>query len=474
MMRRRAIPALVLVVAALGFSATGCGGKAEPAGEVPASASLAPKDALAFATVTTDASSDQWQKASDLLDRLPGTTDGLTSELTSSLAEQNLTWQDDVEPALGPEVVLVVTADEKPIVLTQPDDADALAALLAKSDEPAATATVEGWTAIAEGQPDLTAYETALAQGTLANDDALAAGFEALPAEALARAWVDVAALTPRLQQQLGQASQDLDLGLDWVAAAVAAQEDGVRLAVGVRTPGGNGTEYEPKLLQRVPGDAVALLSFGGTQKVVDQIERRIPLSGIADEVEKATGVSVGGLLDAFSGEGVLYVRAAGTAPEVTLALTPPDPDKVYATVDRLAHTLAEGSGTTVRTVTEDDREVSLVEADGATVRYARLDGDTVVATTGLTGIRDFAADGDKLESSDAYERAADAVGLGDRTGGFLYVDIDGLLPVVESLTGGALSPDDRRTIQQLDAFVLESSGGGETTTLTGFLQLND
>ncbi len=80
----------------------------------------------------------------------------------------------------------------------------------------------------------------------------------------------------------------------------------------------------------------------------------------------------------------------------------------------------------------------------------------------------------DKLESSDAYERAADAVGLGDRTGGFLYVDIDGLLPVVESLTGGALSPDDRRTIQQLDAFVLESSGGGETTTLTGFLQLND
>ena len=28
---------------------------------------------------------------------------------------------------------------------------------------------------------------------------------------------------------------------------------------------------------------AVALLSFGGTQKLVDQIERRIPLSGIAD-----------------------------------------------------------------------------------------------------------------------------------------------------------------------------------------------
>ena len=210
------------------------------------------------------------------------------------------------------------------------------------------------------------------------------------------------------------------------------------------------------------------------TQRVVDQIERRIPLGEIADQVESATGVSVGGLLDAFSGEGALYVRPAGTAPEVTLVLSPPDPDKVFATVDRLAHTLAEQGDTTVRTVTEDGREVSLVEADGATVRYARLDGDIVIVTTGLTGIRDFAAEGDKLDSSDAYERAADAVGLGDRTGGFLYVDVDGLLPLVEGLAGGGVSADDREAIQQIDAFVLESSSGGETTTLTGFLQLND
>jgi hypothetical protein len=107
-------------------------------------------------------------------------------------------------------------------------------------------------------------------------------------------------------------------------------------------------------------------------------------------------------------------------------------------------------------------------------VRYARVDDDTVIVTTGATGIRDFTGDGDKLDSSDAYGRAADAVGLGDRTGGFLYVDIDGLLPVVDGLAGGALSADDRKEIEKLDAFVLEASRGGETTTLTGFLQLND
>lgn len=466
--------ALAVLLAALGLAVAGCGGAAEPAGgSVPGSASLAPADALAFVTVTTDDSSSQWTEAADLLARLPGATEDLQKEIASALDEQNLTWKEDVEPALGPEVVLVVTADRKTIVLTQPEDDSKLTALIAKSDEPIVRATVDGWTALAEQQSDLTAYEASLARGTLAGDDGLAEGFAALPAESLVRAWVDVAALTPQLGQGLGQASRDLDLGVDWLSAAFAAEDNGLRLAVGVRTPGGDGTEYEPKLVERVPADAVAALSFGGTQKLVDQLERRLPLDQIADQVEKATGVSVGGLLDAFSGEGIVYVRPAGTAPEVTVVLAPPDPEKVWQTVDRVAHRIAADSGTTVRTVTEDGREVSIVAAQGATVRYARVD-DTVILTTGVTGIRDFVGDGDKLDSSDAFRRATDAVGLADRTSGFLYVDVDGLLPVVEGLAGGGLSADDRAELEKLDAFVLEASRGGETTTLTGFLRLND
>jgi len=475
MMPRCGISALALLLEAFGLAVAGCGGAAEPAGGgVPESASLAPADALAYATVTTDESSGQWSQAADLLDRFPGADEDLQKQIATALEAEGVTWKDDVAPALGPEVVLVVTSDRKTIVLTQPDDEDKLAALVAKSDETVVSATVDGWTAFAEEQSDLTSYEASLARGTLAGDDGLEEGFAALPAEALVRGWVDVAALTPELRAELGQAGQDLDIGVDWLAAGFAAEDDGLRLAVGVRTPGGDGTEYEPKLPERVPADAVVALSFGGTQKLVDQLERRIPLDQIAGQVEKATGVSVGGILDAFSGEGIVYVRPAGTAPEVTIALAPPDPDKVWETLDRLAHTLAQQSGSTVRTVTEDGREVSLVQVDGVTARYARLDGDTVILTTGVTGIRDFAADGDKLDSSDAFERAADAVGLGDRTGGFLYVDVDGLLPVVEGFAGGSLGADDRAELEKLDAFVLEASRGGETTTLTGFLRLND
>ena len=82
MMRRRAIYALVPLAAALAFATAGCGGAAEAGGEVPDSASLAPADALAFATLTTDESSDQWKTATELVDRLPGARERLTDEVT--------------------------------------------------------------------------------------------------------------------------------------------------------------------------------------------------------------------------------------------------------------------------------------------------------------------------------------------------------------------------------------------------------
>ena len=297
MMRRRAIPALALLLAALGLVVAGCGGAAEATGGgVPESASLAPADALAYATVTTDESSGQWSQAVDLLDRFPGANEDLQKQIATALEAEGATWKDDVAPALGPEVVLVVTSDRKTIVLTQPDDEDKLAALVAKSDETVVSATVDGWTALAEDQSDLTSYEASLAQGTLAGADGLDEGFASLPAEALVRGWVDVAALTPDLREELGQAGQDLDIGVDWLAAGFAAEDDGLRLAVGVRTPGGDGTEYEPKLPERVPADAVVALSFGGTQKLVDQLERRIPLDQIA-------GFDVAAVLDLFVGE---------------------------------------------------------------------------------------------------------------------------------------------------------------------------
>ena len=86
---------------------SGCGGAAA---QIPESASLAPADAVVFARFTTDDQSSQWQKAERVLERIPGVRDALVSAIEQGLTDEGLDWDEDVAPALGDEVVIVVTA----------------------------------------------------------------------------------------------------------------------------------------------------------------------------------------------------------------------------------------------------------------------------------------------------------------------------------------------------------------------------
>ena len=127
----------------------------------------------------------------------------------------------------------------------------------------------------------------------------------------------------------------------------------------------------------------------------------------------------------------------------------------------------------TVTVRTEDGIEVGRVATDQVTVSYARLDDDTIIATTGDTGIRTFLADGPKLADGDAYKRAADAVDMGEKTRGFVYVDVDGVLPLAEQ-AGASLPPDASDAISAVDSFILEATGAGDVTKVSGFVRLND
>jgi hypothetical protein len=465
---------LALAVAIASLVAAGCGGTAEPRGDVPASAALAPADALGFASIATDESSPQWEAAGRLLDRVPGARESFAGFI-SELESEGTTWEADVAPAIGDELVFVLTAERQVVALVKPHDEQKLRALIAKSDRPSVLRSVSGWTAISESTSAMTVYEAALRKGTLAGSDSLADGFGALPDQTLARLWVDVAAATRHLGEAFQSASQEVDLGMDWLSAAVSAEDEGIRLALGTRTPDGGGTRYEPELFARVPADAVVALSFGGTQGLLDRVQGSLPIDDIAEQVEATSGVSVDGFLDALSGEGLLYVRAGDRIPEVTLVLAPPDAEKAWETVDRAAHSLARQVDAEVESVTEDGREVRRVAVRDFTLRYARLDEDTVVVTTGAGGIRMFADEGPKLVTSDAYLRAAEEVGLHERTSGFVYLDIDGLLPLVEGLAGEEqVPPDARDVVEALDSFILQSSADGDTTTVSGFVRLND
>ena len=93
--------------------------------------------------------------------------------------------------------------------------------------------------------------------------------------------------------------------------------------------------------------------------------------------------------------------------------------------------------------------------------------------TTGDAGIRTFLADGPKLVDSDAYERAAEAVDMGDRTSGFVYLDVDGMLPLIEQM-GASVGPESKDAISAVDSLILLGSGDGDVSTLSGFVRLSN
>jgi hypothetical protein len=467
MMRLRA----PLVAFVLTLVLTGCAGSTKQTGSVPESAELAPADALAFVTVVTDDSSEQWEKADRLLGLFPDARVEVLGAVRTELEAEDLTWEDDVAPAVGDELVVVVTADRKPVLLVQPESTEALAALLAESEDPVVQGAVSDWTALAETQTVLDAYREALGRGTLDGVAAFQDAMSELPEESLVRGWADLGALASDFSAALEESGIGGDLGVDWLAAAVAAEDDGVHLSMSVRTPGANGSSYEPELFRGVPADTVAALSFGGTQGALDRLEGAVDLDAISSTLEDAVGVSLDGVLDALSGEALLYVREGGAdVPEVTLVLAPPDVGNAFDDVDRVVRRLAEQSGEQVRTRTEASLTVSELRVEGVSLTYARLD-DAVIVTTGPTGIADFLGDGPKLAEAEAFTTAAARVELGERTRGFAYVDIDGLVPLVESLAGEEAVPAEARDVlTTLDSFILQGSGDGDTTTLSGFL----
>lgn len=321
-----------------------------------------------------------------------------------------------------------MTADHQFVFLTQPEDEAKLEALFDRNLGQVSSAEIDGWTAFTEGRSTLAAYQAALARGTLRDDDAFVEGMASLPSDSLVRVWVDVSSLSDELDDLVEQTSSEVDLGIDWLSAALSAEEDGVLLTVGARTPGGADTHYEPKLFDQVPADAVAALSFGGTQGILDSVQGSVDVDEISDRLEGLTGLSLDGLVDALSGEGVLYLRPSENIPEVTVALAPPDPDETWETLGRLARTHSEQTDTPITTVTENGVEVRRIAADEGTISFARLDEDTMIVTTGPDAISAFQGDGDKLVDAAAFRDAADAVALGDRTGetttfnGFLRV----------------------------------------------------
>lgn len=437
MRRRRMLAAgIAVVVAAAVFAAVGFG---RGAGAVPAlggGAAVAPADTAAFVALDTNMSSAQWQTLNGLLAKFPG-YDTLVGKLQQGLERKTgLSWTNDVQPALGPELdvaVLPTASGGKPdaVLLTQPSDPAKFAALLQKlsaSGGPApVSAQVAGWTVVGDSRAAVDAVTGATSH--LAADSAYQDATGRLEQNALVDAYAN-GAQARQLLSALGHARAGSGK-LVWASGDAVAASGGLELHGFVKCDGTAPQAYTSSLLDRIPADALAVVDFQAKTSLADA---KVPASPLGAALEKVAGT--------LGGETAVYVSAGSLLPSVTLVTHPSDPQAVLQALNDALSAAATAAGGS----TTGGFDLGSI-LDKLQLFHARL-GDTLVVSTSQQAVDAFTGAGPKLSADATFQDAQQASGMPPETTGFAYVDLKDALPLVQGLaaltgsTGSAAVPD--------------------------------
>ena len=392
--------------------AGGCGA----ASETGSGGSMAPASAEALAEIDGNLDSDQWDAARALIDRFP---DG----------DRLLEHLHEVDAAAGDQILVVALSDQQAVALTQPDDAGKLRSFVAEND--LVSREIQSWTAVADEAETLDAYERALDNGTLEGGDEYEAARETFPDEALATLYAP------------GEATAE------WTAFAVTAEDDGFRLAGHTQTTEAHQLEpIDEPALAEVPGDAMAVLAFGG-----GDFASRLP-----DQL--GLGVDLGPILGMFSGGAVIWVSPGMPIPEVTAILPTGD----ASLLDQLALTFADQ---TPEDTELDGQPAKRIRMGVVSITYADVDGRLVVTTgSSLHG-------SGGLSDDEGFQAARDKAGLPDPTNAFIYGDVQ-RISVLVSLLGatGGVPPELARNLEHLDWVYAGAGGQGSEQELGAFLAI--
>jgi hypothetical protein len=422
------------IAAALGaFALAGCGGN-DTAGA--SAIGLAPANAVGFVELDSTLDSDQWAKVQALLDRFPSKPQ-LVAELDKQLSEEQLQWERDVDPALGDTVAAIwLGATEEDVVFaTQPEDEAKLRALVEKvadqADDEYVIDEVDGWTVVAEQQSTIDALKSG--DGELEDNDAYQAALDELPEDRIAYGWVSERALPddfPKLQFQ-------------WLAGAIEARDDGAAATFVERANTEAAVNYTSRRITEAPADALVFLSFD-TKSLRGQTSSLAPLANLL-------GVNVDELVGDIEGEGAFWMLPAPGFPELTLVVTTTSPARTKAQLEELL----EGAPLPLR--------VAVV-------------GDQVVATTATSPAQALqrARVGGTLADDEDFREAKAAAGMPDETGGFLYVDVADLLPLL-SLAGYAGVDVPKELLENLRpvrSVIAWSQAEGSTSAQTLFVHI--
>lgn len=442
---------------------TACGGSNVGAGPA-SSAGLLKPGALVYWQTVSDPDSAQWEQAEDLLARFPD-GDRWLAQLKRDLQDEGVTWEEDVKPALGPVVDVVVYdggGGKSPAVvgLTNPEDKDKLLALVRKlnkrSDEPAVTRVVGDWVAISDREESIDAALKEQGGQTLADDDTFNSALEGLPDDALSRVYVDPARAIELVRP--GKERDALSLlgldALDFAGAWVKAKEDAAELAVTARGEGtdrlfGTGQPYSSELLDKVPDDAFAFLSFqgDGLRRQLEAIRGNSLFAKGLRELEREYGIELDEVLPLLAGEVAFYARPGLLMPEFTLLIATTNEVGTRAAVERVLRRVPDEPRLSVRT----------------------LDG-IVVVSTAHDPADDLGESGDKLPDEDAFKDALEAAEVPEQYTGLAYVD---LTKVAGLIAAFADSAEVRRNLEPLRSLVAFGTKAGDEISARAVLEID-
>jgi hypothetical protein len=465
---------LAALLAGSVLAVAGCGGGDSAATGETGAASIAPTSAALYASINTDLDSGQVDELEKLLAKFPD-RERLLAEIQKSFAEENLSWETDIKPALGEslDVVLLDFQSEDVVAILKPGDEGKLKALLDKGDEPSATREIDGWTVIADDEATLDRFETARSDGALEDDEGFTSAMDGLPDEALAKLYVNGEAATKAAEGASGATSAKNRLKA--FAAAIGAESSGIRfdgaLEAELEDAFANIEAYESKLLEAAPEDALAFVSANGYGNVERSL-RQTP--GTFDQLREFLGIDIEGLTGLFEGEFAFWVGRGAPIPELTFLAEVEDEARALEALDRLAGLIPAEAGAERRTTEIDGVQAKQIVLDGFPITYASFDGKVIV-TSRPGAISDVRDEGDNLADDPDFKQAAEDAKMEGETFGFVYLDLQqlgGLLEGFAGMAGESVPPEVARNLEPLGALVLHSGGKPEDLKVSAFLAI--
>jgi uncharacterized protein DUF3352 len=484
---RLKLGAMAVVAAAL--VAAGCGGTQGSGGGGSASGgpSVVPKSAAAYVSVDSNVDSVAWQKAQALLDLFPGKAQ-ILSNLNTSLKDNGLDWQTDVKPALGDEIDLVwldfQNNGQNLVGLTKPKDSAKFDALLAKGSSPFVHEQVDGWTVFAKSQAVLDKFDQARSDGTLGDESTFSDPWNKLPANSIAKAWLNGTLAQTALDQRLKASATPMTTKsqfgtLDSVAAAVTPGSDGVSV---VTSFNGDldlgGSSYHAELPGKVPSGAVLYLSFNDIgsriNKLMDQLGSVMPsFDQQRAQIELVLGYSLKDVFGLLDGEGAIAVYPSAGTPALLFVAQVSDESKVKSILDKLAALAAASGNLKIQTVQIGSVSAKEITLSNGTAVYAAVFDGMLVTTNNREAIQQMQAGGATLADDADYQAARSASRVPAETSGFVYASLNEALPYLFSYVeahGGSVPQVAKQNTAPLRGLLLYGSKDGGNYTLTGFL----